>query len=638
MRAGYVLNERYKIIRTLGEGGMATVYLAKDIFLNREVAIKILRLDLRDDSNALRRFHREARALTELSNPHIVNIYDISEKNGLQYLVMEYVPGTDLKEYINKNFPFSYQRVVEIMQQVLTAVSEAHEHGIIHRDLKPQNILIDNNGDVKITDFGIAVAVAEDTLTRTNTLMGSVHYISPEQARGSVITKQSDIYSLGIIMFEMLTGHVPYEGETAVSIALKHYQSEMPSVRIYDEKVPQALENVILCATAKNLHDRYQDVDAMAKDLATVLAPTRANESRWQPTSQGDNDQTMVLPNLNETKTVATKNKKKWTKKRKIVTVGIALLLLCVGAFLVYLFSTPKEVKIPDLRGMTQTEAKESLEDEKLKIGKVTKRYSDRYYYGQIITTDPSANTVVKQNGTVDIVLSKGEQKVKFGDYEGQSYDTVAKKLRKKDVNVTKTSSYSNKIAKGHIISQSISASKKVTLNSTNVVFTVSAGAKSEKIRDLTNYTEKSVQDYAKDLGLELTVTEEESSSSMSGLVISQTPSAGTKVTSGDALTIVIAKSNNSDSSSTSTSTTSSGATTFSFDVTVPYASTTSSTNKVQIYLSDDSHSFSDVYQTASITQDTNFTLTFTLKPNEIGKYKVVRDGQTIAENDNVSH
>lgn len=197
MRSGYILGGRYQMIRTLGEGGMANVYLAHDLILKRDVAVKLLRLDLRDDKSAVRRFHREANSLIELDNPHIVEIFDVGEEQGMQYLVMEYVKGTDLKQYIEKNRPLSYEHVIKIMEQILNAVLEAHNHGIIHRDLKPQNILMDEAGNVKITDFGIAVAVAEETMTRTNTLMGSVHYISPEQARGSMITQQSDIYSLG---------------------------------------------------------------------------------------------------------------------------------------------------------------------------------------------------------------------------------------------------------------------------------------------------------------------------------------------------------------------------------------------------------------------------------------------------------
>ena len=396
MREGYALSGRYKIVRSLGEGGMANVYLAHDLILNRDVAVKLLRLDLRDDQAAIRRFRREANSLTELVNPYIVNIYDVDEDNGMQYLVMEYVDGTDLKEYIARNHPMPYARIIEIFLQILSAVDEAHAHGIIHRDLKPQNILMDKNGNVKVTDFGIAVAAAEETMTRTNTLMGSVHYISPEQARGSIITKQSDIYSLGIVLFEMLTGHVPYEGETAVSIALKHYQNEMPSVRKYDKKIPQALENVVLHATAKNLNDRYQNVAEMERDLRTSLSSNRINEPKWHPAIVVDGE-TKVLPTLDKSVTeqeesdhvkeleaeasevLSTFVKPKWwsflLKGRRKWFLFSTILILFMSVFCLML--RPKDVAVPDLRGMTRSEASRMLKDEKLSLGKVSYRYSE---------------------------------------------------------------------------------------------------------------------------------------------------------------------------------------------------------------------------------------------------------------------
>ena len=236
MRPNYTLAGRYRIIRPLGEGGMADVYLAHDLILDRDVSVKLLRLDLRDDPSTERRFQREAMAASELVSPHIVSVYDVGEDNGMQYLVMEYVSGTDLKMYIRNHFPIPYPTVVNLMQQILDGVRIAHEHGIIHRDLKPQNVLVDQSGQLQISDFGIAVISSESSMTQTNTVLGSVHYLSPEQARGGMASKKSDIYSLGIILYEMLTGSVPFEGETAVSIALKHSQSNMPSVRDYDPR------------------------------------------------------------------------------------------------------------------------------------------------------------------------------------------------------------------------------------------------------------------------------------------------------------------------------------------------------------------------------------------------------------------
>ena len=319
MNPGYKIGKRYRIIRTLGEGGMANVYLAYDEVLDRKVSVKLLRLDLRDDPNTQRRFEREAMAATQLNDPHIVGVYDIGEDHGMQFMVMQYVEGTDLKAYIKKNFPIPLPQVVDIMEQVLSAVQAAHDHGIIHRDLKPQNILIDENKNIKITDFGIAVAAYQDSLTQTNTLMGSVHYLSPEQARGSIATKQSDIYSLGIILYELLTGKVPFEGETAVSIALKHFKENIPSVRDFNRDIPQALENVVIKATAKDPSDRYKSAAAMAADLRTSLDPARKNEPRLEFNDDDDGETKVIeLPSHHE-KQPQQDEKKQPQKKQETV-------------------------------------------------------------------------------------------------------------------------------------------------------------------------------------------------------------------------------------------------------------------------------------------------------------------------------
>ena len=384
---------------------------------------------------------------------------------------------------------------------------------------------MDKNGNVKVTDFGIAVAAAEETMTRTNTLMGSVHYISPEQARGSIITKQSDIYSLGIVLFEMLTGHVPYEGETAVSIALKHYQNEMPSVRKYDKKIPQALENVVLHATAKNLNDRYQNVAEMERDLRTSLSSNRINEPKWHPAIVVDGE-TKVLPTLDKSVTeqeesdhvkeleaeasevLSTFVKPKWwsflLKGRRKWFLFSTILILFMSVFCLML--RPKDVAVPDLRGMTRSEASRMLKDEKLSLGKVSYRYSEKFSYNQIITSNPEYGTKVKENTAVNVVVSKGLEKVKFGNYRGRSYNSVKKFLQKRGVTVYKETKYSNKYAKGEIIDQSIPPKEKIVLSQATVSFTVSLGAKNIMVRDLRGYSLKEVQDYAEESSLNLII------------------------------------------------------------------------------------------------------------------------------------
>lgn len=668
MREGYALSGRYKIVRSLGEGGMANVYLAHDLILNRDVAVKLLRLDLRDDQAAIRRFRREANSLTELVNPYIVNIYDVDEDNGMQYLVMEYVDGTDLKEYIARNHSMPYARIIEIFLQILSAVDEAHAHGIIHRDLKPQNILMDKNGNVKVTDFGIAVAAAEETMTHTNTLMGSVHYISPEQARGSIITKQSDIYSLGIVLFEMLTGHVPYEGETAVSIALKHYQNEMPSVRKYDKKIPQALENVVLHATAKNLNDRYQNIAEMEKDLRTSLSSNRINEPKWHPAIVVDGE-TKVLPTLDKSVTeqeesdqvkeleaeasevLGTFVKPKWWSfllkgKRKWFLFS-AILILFMLVFCLML--RPKDVAVPDLRGMTRSEASRMLKDEKLSLGRVSYRYSEKFSYNQIITSNPEYGTKVKENTAVNVVVSKGLEKVKFGNYRGRSYNSVKKFLQKRGVTVYKETKYSNKYAKGEIIDQSIPPKEKIVLSQATVSFTVSLGAKNIMVRDLRGYSLKEVQDYAEESSLNLIIKRIDYDEPVN-TVVAQYPVANTYVGRGSNLTVSISagKKEESSASSSSSSFSSSSSSSsseqedrglnFTKSISIPYKGEDGHPVTVSIYVADKNHNFNKVYKTMSISADASETVNFSVDSGQVGRYKVVAsDGTVLVEDDNVT-
>lgn len=668
MRAGYILNGRYKIVRSIGSGGMANVYEAYDLILGRKVTVKMLRMDLSDDPAAIRRFKREALSLTELENPHIVSIYDIGEVDGNQYLVMEYVDGMDLKQYIRKNFPLGYERVIEIMEQVLDAVKEAHKHNIIHRDLKPQNILIDKKGNVKITDFGIAVVTAETTMTRTNTLLGSIHYISPEQARGELVTKQSDIYSLGIILFELLTGRVPYQGKSAVSIALKHYSGKMPSVRSFDSNIPQSLGNIVLHATAKDPHERYNDVAEMAADLKSSLDPDRIHEKKWhfdQDNQAFDEDQdedtqiipevinspeyselekTKEVPNLskfegirNQEKQVAasltdSERRRRGSLKRREIIIGAVILAVVVTVVAIFaIITTPRVITVPDVSGMTQTEAKRTLKEDKLNVGKVLQRESDHYYQGQVIKTDPGKEVKTRQDTDVNLVVSSGPVQRTFGSYVGQDYKKVKKDLNRKGVTVYRRSAYSSKYALGEIIGQSIKPKQKVAFKQSTVLFTVSRGQKQSRLRDLKNYNLKSVQDYAEDLGLKLIVQRRPVSGISAGTVISQSPAAGTSVQRGMQLTVVLAEKSKSSASKSS----SNGTVRFNVGVTVPYDST-KKTNKVQVYLADSNHKFSDVYKTLTIDKDTKVNIPYVLKQSDTGKFKVVRDGKTLFENDNV--
>ncbi|HJH33134.1 MAG TPA: Stk1 family PASTA domain-containing Ser/Thr kinase [Ligilactobacillus aviarius] len=566
MRVGYEVGKRYRIIRSLGEGGMANVYEAEDLVQKRRVTLKMLRFDLQDDPRSVERFHKEANSLTKLDNPHIVQIYDFGNDHGVPYLIMEYVKGTDLKTYLKEHYPLSCEKVVDIMEQILSAVESAHRIGIIHRDLKPQNILIDNYGKVKVTDFGISIAAMESaTITKTNTMIGSVHYISPEQARGSIITKQSDIYSLGIILFELLTGKVPFEGQTAVSIAVKHYRDNLPSARKINPKVPQALENVILHATAKKLKDRYPDAETMARDLKTALLPVRKNEPKWEvPTEDDAETKTLVIPTTESSKrqpstgSRKTKKTKQQKKKRIYRRHPIAFLIGTLGVIVVItILLMSLKVQVPDLRGMSVREAQEVLLSNNLKLGKKRYEYSNSYLKGQTISSDPARETTVNRNSKVDIVISKGPLKTKFGSYIGQNFDQVRKKLKAKGVLVDKETTYSNKYPAGQIVSQSIDPSMKVSLYQLPVTFTVSEGVQTFKIRDLTGYTQKSVIDYAQEHNITIIFEQQYSNTVPKGQVISQSPKANTTVKAGSQVivTLSLGPNNNSENGNNNSAT-----------------------------------------------------------------------------------
>ena len=459
IQIGKIFAGRYRIIKQIGRGGMADVYLAKDLILDgEEVAVKVLRTNYQTDPIAVARFQREARAMADLDHPHIVRITDIGEEDGQQYLAMEYVAGLDLKRYIKEHYPLSNEEAVRIMGQILLAMRLAHTRGIVHRDLKPQNILLTPDGTAKVTDFGIAVAFAETSLTQTNSMLGSVHYLSPEQARGSKATVQSDIYAMGIIFYEMLTGHIPYDGDSAVTIALQHFQKPLPSVIAENPSVPQALENVVIKATAKKLTDRYQSVAEMYVDLSSSLSYNRRNEPKlvFNDATKAD---TKTLPKVSQSTLtsipkVQTQSPKPQTvkpsqqvsednyaskpvKKRKFRVRYMILLasILLVAASLIWILSrTPATIAIPDVAGQTVAEAKETLKKANFEIGEEKSEASEKVEEGRIIRTDPEAGSGRKEGTKVNLIVSSGKQSFQLSNYVGRKYTDVVAELKDKKV------------------------------------------------------------------------------------------------------------------------------------------------------------------------------------------------------------
>lgn len=644
MKPGYELNHRYKIIESLGEGGMANVYLAHDLVLDRDVSVKLLRLDLRDDPSTKRRFEREAMAATQLNDPHIVGVYDVGEEHGIQYMVMEYVKGTDLKNYIHDHYPIPLPQVIDIMEQVLSAVQTAHANGIIHRDLKPQNILIDENKNIKITDFGIAMAASQNSMTQTNSLLGSVHYLSPEQARGSIATPQSDIYSLGIILFELLTGQVPFEGETAVSIALKHFRDEIPSVRKFNPQIPQPLENVVYRATAKRPCDRYHDVEAMAADLQTSLDPSRADEPKFVVGQRSSNEETKVLDldaikeaaNLDETsdekvdddtkQLTATRQSrmKRSIQRHPIRKWAVILVLLVVAIGIGTGLYMHRSVSVPDVEGLTAAQAEKKLQANHLRLGKVTEKSSQTVAKNHVVKV--AGNQRHAHAGqSIDLVVSRGVKTWKMADYVGDGYSDTADELRDKGFVVKQTKKYSDTVATGKVIKQSVNAGTTINPSQQTVTLTVSAGKKQVTIPSFKGKDVSEVQDFANKHQLQLTTTQKNSTTVATNHVIQQTPKAGSKLTHGDTLTVQIASNSNE-------------LRTTNIQINIPFdGNGGKKENRVQVYIRDAYHNLTMEYEDITINQETTINVPFTLRNGQTGAYRVIRNGQTIMSATNIT-
>lgn len=541
---GKKINDRYLIIGNIGSGGMANVFLARDLILDREVAVKVLRYDFQNDQAAIRRFQREALAATELVHPNIVSVYDVGEEDGQQYLVMEYVKGMDLKRYIQTQYPIAYDKVVDIMDQILSAMSLAHHHRIIHRDLKPQNILINEEGVVKITDFGIAIALSETSITQTNSMLGSVHYLSPEQARGSMATNQSDIYAMGIILYEMITGRVPFDGESAVTIALKHFQDELPDIHIYSQQVPQALENVVLKATAKDPINRYKTTEEMQADLYTSLDANRAQEAKWSPVPILDETRAIEpveevvpeAPSVPEDVVKEQPTKKKPKRRWWILPLIVLLIVLTAGGYWVYA-SGRQEVTIPDVSNLSQTAAVEKLTNAGLNIRNTTKEVSsDEVEKGNVVRTDPQIGTEVKKNSRVTLYISTGKDTVDMQDYTDQTVADAKKALIALgfvEANITSTEEYSDEVDSGKIISQTPATDDKVVPSEAKIAFVVSKGKEPVTVPNLVGMTSSLAVQSLADIGITSPDITYQYSDQDKGDVIAQSPNSGQQAIPG---------------------------------------------------------------------------------------------------------
>lgn len=648
MIIGQLLNERYRIKSRIGGGGMANVYLGYDIILKRDVAIKVLRPEFANDPEFIERFDREALAATSLAHPNIVSIYDVGEEGDIFYIVMEYVDGETLKDYVKKHGKLSVEETIDIMEQLTSAIQHAHENGLIHRDIKPQNILIDRSGKIKVTDFGIAVALSATALTQTNSVLGSVHYLSPEQARGGKATKLSDIYSLGIVFYELVTGELPFTGQSPVSIALKHLQDETPSVRKLNPAIPQSVENIILKATAKNPFHRFRSVSEMQDAILVALDPEHLNEPVYRPpVEEGEatkaipiiTDETLEKMNVNanddstivhqapeKTKPVEEDGKKKKKKRRRRWLFAIlSLILLAMAFFLLFLFSSPKDVTIPDVVGMDYEEAVKELEALNLNVEK-EEAHSEEFEEGMVIATNPQAGKTVKEKTTVKVIVSAGKERVEFEDYVGKNFNQVKrilldqgfKEVRKYDV-------ISDEPVEMIINQIQPEPGDEVVPETTIVIFEVSSGPKQISLGNLVGLTLDQVKEYVERNNLKLQVNEAYSDTVEKGRVTKQSPGPNTMLREGETVTVTISKGREAKPPRTHTV-----HFTVPFDPKMTEDGELQTEQLVQIYVEDMNHDITEVFYETKINTDMQYELTLVIAENQVAEYRVIRDGREI--------
>lgn len=558
---GQLINERYQIIRTIGEGGMANVYLAHDTILDRDVAVKILRGDLADDEKFVRRFQREAISASSLSHPNIVEMYDVGEDDGKYYIVMEYVDGKTLKSLVKRRGGLTLPEVIDIMLQLTSAMACAHASYIIHRDIKPQNVLIKEDGTVKITDFGIAMALNSNELTQTNSVMGSVHYLPPEQANGSGSTIKSDIYSLGILMYELLTGELPFKGENAVEIAIKQMKEQIPSVCSFNSDIPQSIENIIIKACAKNPKNRYESVNKMHEDLENALKEEHQNETKTvYEFSETELEETKVMPSLKElpvtvkeeekvemTQEFIDKKTKRANKRIFVLSIVVVLLLTFIifAIIIVPTFSTGKEIKVPDVSNMTVVDAENTLKELGFTINTEYKEQSsDTVDEGKIIKTSPSGGVTRKKGTEITLVVSTGENKIEIENYVGKNFYEIKGMLEAHGIRVTsekKEVENKENITEYTIIEQSLPAGDKISEGDTITLYIPDIITQYPDFV-FEGWTVDDITIFCEEYGLTLTIDYKETNDHAPGTVIGQSRGAGVRVVSGVTLKITVAK------------------------------------------------------------------------------------------------
>ena len=669
---GKVINDRYEILNKLGGGGMSTVYLANDTILNRKVAVKAINIPANEKDDTIMRFEREVHNLTQLSHPNIVNVFDVTENDDNFFLVMEYIQGLTLSEYIQKHKPLDLKLVLNFINQILEGIKHAHATKIVHRDIKPQNILVDQHQTLKILDFGIAKALSETTMTQTNHVLGTVQYLSPEQARGETTDNGTDIYSIGVVLYEMLVGKPPFTGETAIGIAIKHLQTPMPNATEKRHVVPQALSNVILKATEKNKEDRYQSVEEMQRDLDTVLSTQRENEKVYNSSddsaetvkinkseinektkkeTQGKNiKKTMEIPIVNQQQFQSDESHQRPKKpqkksKRKIVlyTIIVTLLLLALIAFLAIGMFGHKFLVSPDIVGKTEKTGQHILEKNNLKVGNVSRAYSDKYPENKIIKTNPKKGERLEEGSKVDIVLSKGPKMVDMPNLYGIKKDEAINKLKNLGINdINFEQSYTtHNLDKGLIEKQYIDPGKRVKVNDSNITLTESLGIKKVYVDDYVNKPVDKAKSELEQKGLNVVVDKEQADKDIKkNNVISQTPKdKEVKEGSTVKLTVSTGSPDKADSKASADedkekSSDDTDTKKYTESVDVPYTGEDDDSQEVKVYIRDKDNDGTSAAETFKIKKDKTIKIPMTIEKGKTAGYTVRVDGDIVADKD----
>ena len=550
---GRLLGNRYELINKIGNGGMAKVYKAKDQVLNRYVAVKILRDEFTTDQEFIKRFEAEAQSAASITHPNIVSVYDVGNEGNLYYIVMELIQGKTLKEIIiEEGGALPWKWSINIATQIASALEVAHKNKIVHRDIKPHNIIITEDGIAKVTDFGIAKAVSNSTITAFGTTIGSVHYFSPEHARGGFTDSKSDLYSLGVVMYEMLTGRVPFDADTPVSVALKHMQEEpKPPIELND-KIPSSVNDIILKAMRKDTNLRYQSATEMLIDLKKSLKNPDGN---FVDNIEYQNDMPTQKISIREIQEEERKNRNSkkenkfnnFIKKHKGLSFVICLVLLFIlslgGTVAVSRLTEPKEVVLPNFVGVKIDEAKKIAEEKKLNIEVSSEEYNGQYQEGQIISQDPlySENYKIKMGTTIKVVVSKGIEQAIVPKVVGMTEDEAIKALEEAKLKVQKVEEENKKIEAGYVISQETEPESKVLAGDT-VVIHISTGVKKVSVPSVIGKNEEEAKKTLSDLGFSVKTVNDEDSSKDNGIVLKQSLDVDKEVEVGTSITLTINK------------------------------------------------------------------------------------------------